>query len=58
MVPSEIQRGALWQEIGLNGYEIVELWGSVFLMKDTLAKGLVHAEGGPGCRGDEGRSEL
>ncbi|HBH86727.1 MAG TPA: hypothetical protein DDY17_03870 [Syntrophaceae bacterium] len=28
------------QEIGLNGYEIVELLGSVFLIKRLLQRGL------------------
>jgi len=42
----------------LNGYEIVELGGSGFLFKGTLAKGLVHDEGGPGCRRVKGRSGI
>jgi hypothetical protein len=54
----EIRRGSLWQKIGLNGYEIVELWGSVILMKDTLAKGFVPQGSGTGNRGERGRLEI
>ena len=46
------------QEIGLNGYEIVELGGSGFLIKDTLARGFIHDGCGPGIRGESGRSEI
>ncbi|HBH86725.1 MAG TPA: hypothetical protein DDY17_03860 [Syntrophaceae bacterium] len=46
-VHSEIRRRALGQEIGLDGYEIVELGGSGFVIKILLQRGLSTMRANP-----------